>query len=123
MLMASTTWFLREFIRKVFRDAKASAKSVEAMLDDLSDAAIEASNEDSGSGKITTGITTPEGNSLSWQALPQAGGYLKQIELIDTVRTLTSAATNTDDATRDAILLKIKTIRRYGVSFKEGEVR
>lgn len=118
--MAAPTWFLREFTRKVFRDAKSSGKTVEAILDALSDAALEASNEDSGSGKMTTGITTPEGNSYSWQALPQAGGYKDQIELIDTVRTLTSAATDTLDATRDAILTSIKTVRRYGVSFKEG---
>ena len=72
--MAAPTWFLREFTRKVFRDAKSSGKTVEAILDALSDAALEASNEDSGSGKMTTG-SPPQKEIATPGKL-----YLKQVD-------------------------------------------
>ncbi len=116
--MAVSTAFLREFVRKVFRDSKESGCLPSETLDRLADAALEASNEDAGSGKIATGITTPEGNAYSWQALSYVNGYNRQIQLIDAARSVAGSATDTLDATRDAAIATIKTVRKYRPNFK-----
>lgn len=118
--MSATSAFLKEFIRKVFRDANASGTTTEAVLDSLSDIALEASNDASGSGRALTGITTREGVASTWQVLRGLGGYDRQILLIDSARTVIGSETELTDIARDAVLAKIRKVSRYSTSFKEG---
>ncbi len=116
--MSVSTAFLREFVRKVFRDARGCGASPDDILDRLSDAAMEAANATAGSGKIATGITTPEGNSYSWRALSVQNGYERQAELIDQARAVIAGETETSDTARDAALAKIVTVRGHRTSLQ-----
>lgn len=106
--MAVPTPLLREFVRKVFRDADSGSTTTAAILDSLSDAAFLVKNK----GKILTQTTDSMGISATWQVLRGLGGFDLQIELIDRARTAIGDTDNVDDA-----LARIVKVRRKSSSF------
>lgn len=107
--MAVTTELLREFVRKVFRDATAGSSTPAAVLDTLSDAAFQVKN----SGKLLTATSDSMGISATWTALRGVGGFDEQIALIDRARIAIGDTNDVDDA-----LARIVKVRRKSSSFK-----
>lgn len=110
--MEVTTAYLREFVRKVFRDSANTAKSPIEILDALSDAALESANAVKATGKMLTTSSDGQGNSATWTMLSKAGGQEEQLKLIDYARTV--IGTDTD---LNLVLARIVSVRRVGMDF------
>ena len=110
--MEVSTAYLREFVRKVFRDASNNAKSPSAILDELADAALDSANEIKGSGSILTQSSDGQGNSSAWSMLSKSGGQEEQLKLIDAARSAIGSETDLN-----VVLSRFVTVRRTGTNF------